>query len=265
MRTESIGRPGAAAKTDWPTLGAMLLALGLATAGLPCACQQTQPAAAEPCAGATSTYEMSECWGKQFELADAELNRVYKAIMARLPDAEKAKLRDAQRAWIPKKEKKGDEAAAEYEGGTFAPVAKTIALTEATQARTAELKKTYGQYLASASAAAAKSEGAGPGSPPSPAKSTFGESELAGSWIQVKGPTDFESMSLAVEDGQKVFRSYLHDRPLWFGHWQLSGDQLTAQTETGEKLVWTVVSASGAKLVLREDGEDEQTVFKRAK
>ena len=110
-------------------------------------CQQNQPPAADPCENAQSTAEMLDCWDSQYKTADAELNRIYKEIMSRLRDTEKAKLRDAQRAWIPYKEKKGEAAAAQYEGGTFAGVAKLIALTEETQNRVAELKKTYRDLL----------------------------------------------------------------------------------------------------------------------
>lgn len=247
-------------------LSLVFFALALSAAfAVRCVCQQAEASAADPCAGAKSTYASSECWRKQYEAADAELNRVYQEIMARLPDAEKAKLRESQRAWIPKKEKKGDEAAANAPWHVHAPIMKTIALTEETQARTAELKKSYGYLLSSEGAGSAKLEGTGGGTAPSPAKASGQEPAVTGSWIQVKGPADFDSMDLALEGGDRVFRSYLHERPAWFGHWQLSGDQLTAQNDDGEKIAWTVVSASSDKLVLREEGEKEVTVFKKAK
>ena len=81
----------------------------------------------------------------------------------------------------------------------------------------------------------------------------------------MKGPADFDSMDLALDGGERVFRSYLHERPAWFGHWQLAGDRLTAQTDDGEKIVWTVISASSDRLVLKGDGEKEETVFKKAR
>ena len=59
----------------------------------------------------------------------------------------KLQLRDVQRAWIPYKEKKGEAAAAQYQGGTLAPVSQLMALTEETQNRVAELKKTYRDVL----------------------------------------------------------------------------------------------------------------------
>lgn len=229
-----------------------------------CPCQQAEPPAADPCAGAKSTYASSECWRKQYEQADAELNKVYKEIMGRLPDAEKAKLRESQRAWIPKKEKKGDEAAANAPWHVNDPTMKTIALTEETQARTAELKKAYGQYLSPAGASGAQTGGAGAGAAAPVAKSQGNELSVEGWWIPVKGPADIESMHLSTEGGNRVFASYLHDRPFMFGSWQLAGDRLTVETGAA-KTVWTVVSASSNKLVLREDGEKEVTIFKKAK
>ena len=110
-------------------------------------CQQSQASAAKPCENAQSTAEMLDCWDNQYKKADAELNKVYKEIMSRLGDKEKVKLRDAQRAWIPYKEKKGEAAAAQDEGGTLAPVSQPMALTEETQNRVAELKKTYRDVL----------------------------------------------------------------------------------------------------------------------
>jgi len=246
-------------------LGLTLSALALSAAfAVRCPCQQAEPAAADPCAGATSTYASSECWRKQYEVANAELNRVYREIMGRLPDAEKSKLHESQRAWIPKKEEKGDKTAADW-SETYAPIMKTVALTEETQARTAELRKSYGYLLSPEGAGTVKPEGAGGETAAPPAKTPGKEPVVTGSWIQVTGPADFESMDLALEGGDRVFRSYLHERPAWFGRWQLLGDRLTAQTDDGEKVFWTVVSASSDKLVLREDGEKEVTVFKKAK
>ena len=55
----------------------------------------------------------------EFEKADAELNKTYEALLAKLPDAEgKEKLKHSQRAWLAFRDA---EAAFAAGGGTMAP------------------------------------------------------------------------------------------------------------------------------------------------
>ena len=105
-------------------------------------CQQSQASAAKPCENAQSTAEMLDCWDNQYKKADAELNKVYKEIMSRLGDKEKVKLRDAQRAWIPYKRKRAKRRrhSMRAEHSLRLPI---MALTEETQNRVADLKRTY--------------------------------------------------------------------------------------------------------------------------
>ncbi len=100
-----------------------------------------------PCAGAQNTIEISECWQNQYNKADAELNKIYKEIMANLDQNGKNKLRDSQRTWIAYRDKQADEASSQYEGGTLASVAHIQTLAELTQKRVKELKDTYGYGL----------------------------------------------------------------------------------------------------------------------
>ena len=72
--------------------------------------------------------------------ADAELNKTYKALLAKLPDAEsKEKLKQSQRAWLAFR-----DAEAEFEGrgGTMAPTLRYATKTELTQQRIKQLKAT---------------------------------------------------------------------------------------------------------------------------
>ena len=76
----------------------------------------------------------------EFQQADAELNKTYKALLAKLPDAEnKEKLKQSQRAWLAFR-----DAEAEFEGrgGTMAPTLRYATKTELTQQRIKQLKAT---------------------------------------------------------------------------------------------------------------------------
>ncbi|KQV55939.1 MULTISPECIES: lysozyme inhibitor LprI family protein [unclassified Caulobacter] len=51
-------------------------------------------------AHAKSNMEMLQCVADLLDVEDARLNRVYKAVIRRLPPARQAALRDEQRGWI---------------------------------------------------------------------------------------------------------------------------------------------------------------------
>ena|SRR5262245_54907458 len=55
----------------------------------------------------------------KFEQADAELNKTYRAVLAKLPDAEKQKLKETQRAWIASRDAKAADAAKEANAGQW--------------------------------------------------------------------------------------------------------------------------------------------------
>jgi len=48
----------------------------------------------------SSTVGMSQCYDAANHAWDKEMNNHYQAVMAKLDDAQKAKLRDAQRNWL---------------------------------------------------------------------------------------------------------------------------------------------------------------------
>ena len=88
---------------------------------------------------------------------------------------------------------------------------------------------------------------------------------IIGTWVSVKGPADFDSMEFAVEDGERIFRSWMHDRPAMFGHWDSDGSSIKAEGTGDLQIQWSVISVSKNKLVLRENGEQKKSVFRRAK
>ncbi|MBO0695100.1 MAG: DUF1311 domain-containing protein [Verrucomicrobia bacterium] len=73
-----------------------------------------------------------------FRQADAELNKTYQAVLAKLPDSEsKEKLKQSQRAWLTFRDA---EAAFAAGGGTMAPTLRYATMTELTEQRIKQLK-----------------------------------------------------------------------------------------------------------------------------
>ena len=93
---------------------------------------------------AQTQSEMNVQARTQFERADAELNKTYKALLARLPDAKsKQKLQESQRAWIAFRDAEALFAADQLRGGTAAPSARYSSMTECTAQRIKQLKSDF--------------------------------------------------------------------------------------------------------------------------
>lgn len=106
------------------------------------------------CDNPVSQMEMTLCAERDWQAADAELNTVYKAAMEKmremdsyLPDSLKGAteaLRDAQRAWVPYR----DKACAAYgflaRGGTLEPQLIYVCRAELTRTRVNELNELAG-------------------------------------------------------------------------------------------------------------------------
>ncbi|MGJ0509438.1 MAG: lysozyme inhibitor LprI family protein [Methylocystis sp.] len=63
-------------------------------------CLATPPALGPECGSLATQLDMTLCEGKKFDAADARLNAIYTRLAAKVTAAGKAKLVDAQRAWI---------------------------------------------------------------------------------------------------------------------------------------------------------------------
>ena len=92
------------------------------------------------CQNAETSYEMKMCEQKALELADKELNLVYKQLMAQLDDTGKNKLRDAQRKWIQFRDAHAVFEADSMRGGTGEGLLYTATLKTLTQDRVKALK-----------------------------------------------------------------------------------------------------------------------------
>lgn len=114
--------------------GFALLALGCA-AIVPAA-----PVRAGDCGNAVAQPELNACALREYEKADAELNRLYKRLETKLggPDAG---LTAAERAWIDYRDKECDFETEADAGGSIRPMEVGQCMAAKTEARIAELRK----------------------------------------------------------------------------------------------------------------------------
>jgi uncharacterized protein YecT (DUF1311 family) len=103
--------------------------------------QKKRQAAKDPCPGAYSQYDMNVCAHKQFQAADAALNRAYDQLSSRLDEGRRAKLKEAELAWLKYRDGNCEFVSSEYEGGSMRPMVHSFCLADVTRARTAELKR----------------------------------------------------------------------------------------------------------------------------
>jgi uncharacterized protein YecT (DUF1311 family) len=94
-----------------------------------------------PCEDAQTQFEMNQCAHKEYVAADAELNKTYNRLAAKLDtDEQRGQLKAAELAWIKYRDANCDFEGAFYKGGTMRPMIESFCLARMTNARTAELK-----------------------------------------------------------------------------------------------------------------------------
>jgi len=111
----------------------------------------TLPAAAQDpiCADPPDQQTMTACAYQEWQTADAELNSVYRRVMAMLKDQDAQlyaaqrggpeALRDAQRAWITFRDKTCEAEGFAMRGGTAEPMVVAFCLTRITRERIGHL------------------------------------------------------------------------------------------------------------------------------
>ena len=120
------------------------LALALAAVALVCA---VAPDAAEAqprrrdCGDERTQTEMNRCADWEFRAADADLNRIYGQLRARLDDKRREALTGVQRAWIRYRDAQCVFAALANEGGSLETYTRSTCLTRTTRARIMELRQ----------------------------------------------------------------------------------------------------------------------------
>ncbi|MGO4127068.1 lysozyme inhibitor LprI family protein [Inquilinus sp. YAF38] len=99
-------------------------------------------ARADDCDSAQSQADLNECYGKAFKASDAELNKLYKEITARLKDdADKTRLLVAtQRAWVAFRDAECSFQESAVAGGTAAPMIHAMCLDGQTKSRIEDFK-----------------------------------------------------------------------------------------------------------------------------
>jgi uncharacterized protein YecT (DUF1311 family) len=90
---------------------------------------------------AQTQAEMNAQARKDFERADAELNKVYQSLLAKLGDTEaKNKLQESQRAWLAFRDAEASFAAYETGDGSMSTVLRYTSMTDGTEQRVKQLK-----------------------------------------------------------------------------------------------------------------------------
>ena len=122
----------------------IILSALLATTLLPAAAAKTQKQRqVQPCEGYGSQAEASGCAHREFQAADAELNKTYNRLAGVLDADEKALLKASELAWIKYRDSTCEFESSQYKGGTMRPMIESFCLTRVIKARTAELKEQY--------------------------------------------------------------------------------------------------------------------------
>jgi len=97
----------------------------------------------DPCKDPMSQAEMNLCSRREYEKADAEMNKVYKQLMLELAGYEsnhRPKFQEAQSLWLKYRDANCDSEASVYEGGSIRPTVYYSCLASVTRERTNRLK-----------------------------------------------------------------------------------------------------------------------------
>jgi uncharacterized protein YecT (DUF1311 family) len=84
--------------------------------------------------------DLNECAARDAKVADRKLNQVYQRLIANQSGSQKAKLIDAQLAWIKFRDKACDFAASRSQGGSIAPLHYSGCIRGLTIQRTQDLE-----------------------------------------------------------------------------------------------------------------------------
>lgn len=99
------------------------------------------------CEKPMSQSEMNECSSSKFDIADKELNDIYKELMSKLNENEKNNLRKEQRKWIKHRDAEASKEVEELGiGGSMASMMYSSSLTYLTKKRVEELKVLLAKY-----------------------------------------------------------------------------------------------------------------------
>jgi uncharacterized protein YecT (DUF1311 family) len=100
-----------------------------------------------PCANIVVTVELANCFAKARDVADGQLNAVYKNLRVKLDATDGQRLVATQRLWIQYRDANCTAERDLYAGGTASSPAYLACLEAMTRARTRELAATYAVKL----------------------------------------------------------------------------------------------------------------------
>ena len=87
---------------------------------------------------------------------------------------------------------------------------------------------------------------------------------LVGSWLCDSGACWDEEIEFAIEDGERTYNSWLHERPATAdGVWSVEGNTVRILCCDGLESEYVVVRVTDTELVLRDADSGEETLFKR--
>ncbi len=101
---------------------------------------------ASPCGASGNQAELNACAAKEYQAADAALNKVYAQLMSKLEEDHKAKLKASELAWIKFRDANCEFAAFINEGGTMYPMVYNGCLAATTIDRTKELRAALEEF-----------------------------------------------------------------------------------------------------------------------
>jgi uncharacterized protein YecT (DUF1311 family) len=94
-----------------------------------------------PCEQAGTQYEATQCAGREYKQADAELNKVYQQVLKQEDKNGQARLKAAQLSWLKFRDTECEYEAGDYMGGTMRPMVAAFCLAAVTNERTKQLKE----------------------------------------------------------------------------------------------------------------------------
>src|SRR6266487_4262318 len=78
------------------------------------------------------------------------------------------------------------------------------------------------------------------------------ESIILGDWCAGSKYAFHEEFALAIDEDGHTFMSWLHHKPALDGSWELRDRTLTIRGRHGDTMSYTILSATGKRLVLRQ-------------
>jgi uncharacterized protein YecT (DUF1311 family) len=94
----------------------------------------------QPCENSGTQAAASACAHREYQAANAELNKAYNHLSTKLDVDERARLKEAELAWIQYRDKNCEYESSFYLGGTMRPMIESFCLARVTKARMAELR-----------------------------------------------------------------------------------------------------------------------------